>query len=157
MAFPAASLTLLKTVTVYHVVGFRLEAGVKTAVEPEQVTDPWTLLFPVVSVIVCESMDDASIASLNVIVIGPFTETFCSPLFGLVKLTEGGIVSAGGRGPFPQVDSIKVIVESTSIMSEYLFIICLVDLATKITPLMITGKAMVYLKKPFVFQMRLCY
>jgi hypothetical protein len=48
-------------------------------------------------------------SSLNVIMMELFTGTFCAPLVGLIKLTRGGILSAGGRGPFwPHAESNRI-------------------------------------------------
>lgn len=107
----------------------------------EYVTDPGTLPVPMESVIVRSLMVEASIASLNVIVMELLTETLCAPLVGLVKLIEGEFVSAGGNGPLPpHAERTRVISERTNIMSAYFFITHLVDAATKITPLILTNK-----------------
>ncbi len=67
----------------------------------EYVTDPGTVPLPDVErAIVCSLMVAGSIALLNVIIMSEVVATFCAPLVGLVKITEGGVVSGGLSGPF---------------------------------------------------------
>jgi hypothetical protein len=101
MALPAASLTLASTVTLYHVSDLRLDAGFTSAVLPEYVTSTATSLLFSESLIVCLLMDDASIASLNVIKIVVLTGTFSTPWSGVTEITLGAVVSEGGNAPVP--------------------------------------------------------
>jgi|OpeIllAssembly_1097287.scaffolds.fasta_scaffold505758_1 hypothetical protein len=103
MGFPALSFTPVVIVAVYVVFGDKSEPGVNVAVDPELVTVPPTvLLFMFFTVNDDVFIVAASIFSLNVAPMFMETGTRESPLTGLVRITEGGVVSvAPPASPLP--------------------------------------------------------
>ena len=80
---PAKSCTSVVIVTVWFVEKDKLLSGVKVAVFPEEsyVTEPFTVVAPVLSVKVDEFTTEAeTIVSLNVVVIAVYMETSVAPL-----------------------------------------------------------------------------
>ena len=92
-ALPAKSLAPVVIVAVYKVLAARLDAGVKVAATPTEVTVPETDVVPCIKVKVAVLSVEGSIASVKVTVIALLVATPVALTSGNSELTMGAVLS----------------------------------------------------------------